>query len=109
MDPIVLDGVGFALPGLAAMLHGVNLTVGEGEVVALVGPTGCGKSTLIHICAGVITHFITGDLTGNAHIFGTDTRDSSLAKIAANLGTVRQHPANQLLNLIVPSEIPWEM
>ena len=80
MDPIVLDGVGFAFPGLPPMLHGVNLTVGEGEVVALVGPTGCGKSTLIHICAGVIPHFITGELTGNVHIFGTDTRDSSLAR-----------------------------
>jgi len=109
MDPIVLDGVGFAFPGLPPMLHGVNLTVGEGEVVALVGPTGCGKSTLIHICAGVIPHFITGELTGNVHIFGTDTRDSSLAKIAANIGTVTQDPENQLFNLIVADEIAWGM
>src|SRR3989449_4189425 len=109
MDPIVLDGVGFAFPGLPSMLHDVNLTVGEGEVVALVGPTGCGKSTLLHICAGVIPHFITGELTGNVHIFGTDTRDSSLAKIAANIGTVTQDPENQLFNLIVADEIAWGM
>ncbi|TMD90921.1 MAG: ATP-binding cassette domain-containing protein [Chloroflexi bacterium] len=109
MDPIVLDGVGFAFPGLPPMLHGVNLTVGEGEVVALVGPTGCGKSTLLHICAGVIPHFITGELTGSVHIFGTNTRDSTLAKIAANIGTVTQDPENQLFNLIVADEIAWGM
>ncbi|TMB95381.1 MAG: ATP-binding cassette domain-containing protein, partial [Chloroflexi bacterium] len=95
--------------GLPPMLHGVNLTVGEGEVVALVGPTGCGKSTLLHICAGVIPHFITGELTGSVHIFGTNTRDSTLAKIAANIGTVTQDPENQLFNLIVADEIAWGM
>src|SRR2546428_14113201 len=101
MDPIVLDGVGFAFPALPPLLHDVNLTISEGEVVALVGPTGCGKSTLLHICAGGIPHFITGELTGNVHIFGTNTHDSSLAKIAANIGTVTQDPENQLFNLLV--------
>jgi energy-coupling factor transport system ATP-binding protein len=109
MDPIVLDGVGFAFPGLPPLLHDVNLTVGEGEVVALVGPTGCGKSTLLHICAGVIPHFITGELTGNVHIFGTNTKDTSLARIAADIGTVTQDPENQLFNLIVADEIAWGM
>lgn len=109
MDPIVLDGVGFAFPGLPPLLHDVSLTVGEGEVVALVGPTGCGKSTLLHICAGVIPHFITGELTGDVHIFGTNTRETSLARIAADIGTVTQDPENQLFNLIVADEIAWGM
>ena len=109
MDPIVLDGVGFAFPGLPPLLHDVNLTVGEGKVVALVGPTGCGKSTLLHICAGVIPHFITGELTGDVHVFGTNTRETSLARIAADIGTVTQDPENQLFNLIVADEIAWGM
>jgi len=109
MDPITLDGVGFAFPGLPPLLHDVNLKVGEGEVVALVGPTGCGKSTLLHICAGVIPHFITGELTGEVHIFGTNTRETSLARIAADIGTVTQDPENQLFNLIVADEVAWGM
>ena len=109
MEPITLDGVGFAFPGLPPLLHDVNLKVGEGEVVALVGPTGCGKSTLLHICAGVIPHFITGELTGEVHIFGTNTRETSLARIAADIGTVTQDPENQLFNLIVADEVAWGM
>ena len=109
MDPITLDGVGFAFPGLQPLLRDVNLRVGEGEVVALVGPTGCGKSTLLHICAGVIPHFITGELTGEVHVFGVNTKETSLARIAADIGTVTQDPENQLFNLIVADEIAWGM
>ncbi|MCA9395960.1 MAG: ATP-binding cassette domain-containing protein, partial [Candidatus Omnitrophica bacterium] len=36
-----------------SILNDVNLTVNEGESVALLGPTGCGKSTLIYMIAGL--------------------------------------------------------
>ena len=39
--------------GETEVLHGLDLTVGEGEFVALVGPSGCGKSTLLRIIAGL--------------------------------------------------------
>ncbi|MBZ9793611.1 sn-glycerol-3-phosphate ABC transporter ATP-binding protein UgpC [Rhizobium sp. 3T7] len=39
--------------GHHAILHGVDLDVGEGEFVVLVGPSGCGKSTLLRLIAGL--------------------------------------------------------
>ncbi|CDM62132.1 MULTISPECIES: ABC transporter ATP-binding protein [Rhizobium] len=39
--------------GHHAILHGIDLDVGEGEFVVLVGPSGCGKSTLLRLIAGL--------------------------------------------------------
>ena len=39
--------------GTEPVLHGVNLTVEDGEFVVFVGPSGCGKSTLLRMIAGL--------------------------------------------------------
>src|SRR5512139_127734 len=39
--------------GLTAVIHGVNVDIGDGEFVVLVGPSGCGKSTLLRMVAGL--------------------------------------------------------
>ena len=47
-----VDAVGFRYPGTeAAVLTDVSITVGDGERLALVGPTGAGKSTLAKLMA----------------------------------------------------------
>ena len=40
---------------LIRALEAVNLTVGQGDFAALVGPTGCGKTTLLNIIAGLLS------------------------------------------------------
>jgi multiple sugar transport system ATP-binding protein len=39
--------------GQIPVLHGVDLSIGEGEFTVLVGPSGCGKSTLLRMIAGL--------------------------------------------------------
>src|SRR6187401_2637837 len=39
--------------GATAVIHGVDITIGDGEFVVLVGPSGCGKSTLLRMIAGL--------------------------------------------------------
>lgn len=39
--------------GLFEILHGIDLTIADGEFVVFVGPSGCGKSTLLRVIAGL--------------------------------------------------------
>src|SRR5665647_1916300 len=39
--------------GLAPGIHGVTITIDDGQFVVLVGPSGCGKSTLLRMIAGL--------------------------------------------------------
>lgn len=69
-SPLVLEAVSLTLPssaGPVAILRGVDLSVAAGETVAVIGPSGSGKSSLISIAAGLETP--TG---GKAILFDTD-------------------------------------
>ena len=74
---------------LTPVLHGVDLTVLEGEFVALMGPSGSGKSTLMHIMS-----FLDRPSGGDYSYRGqtvTDLTDDDLAKLRlSDLGFVFQ-------------------
>lgn len=40
-------------PGDVAVIHGIDMQVGDGEFIVIVGPSGCGKSTLMRMVAGL--------------------------------------------------------
>ncbi len=50
-----LEGVGKTYPNGAHALEGVSFTVRPGEIVAIVGGSGCGKSTMLRAIAGLDT------------------------------------------------------
>ncbi len=74
-----------------SVLDDVNFSVGDGEIVALVGRNGSGKSTLGRLVAG-----ISGLQDGTVQVDGKDY-DKAYQGIRANLGIVFQNPENQLL------------
>ncbi|MBJ35124.1 MAG: ABC transporter ATP-binding protein [Euryarchaeota archaeon] len=43
--------------GSVKIIHGIDIYVNEGEFVTIIGPNGCGKSTLIKIIFGIATHY----------------------------------------------------
>src|SRR5450756_194223 len=48
--------------GLAPVIHGVTITIDDGQFVVLVGPSGCGKSTLLRMIAG-LENITAGEIT----------------------------------------------
>ena len=53
MSRIVLEGVGKTYPGGVEAVRDVSLEAAEGEFLVLVGPSGCDKSTLLRMIAGL--------------------------------------------------------
>jgi ATP-binding cassette, subfamily B, bacterial MsbA len=85
---VVMDNVAFHYnPQLPEVLHGVSLRLSAGEVVALVGPSGAGKTTI----ASLLPRF--WDVTGGRITFdGIDIRDLSLKELRGAIGIVPQEP-----------------
>jgi subfamily B ATP-binding cassette protein MsbA len=85
---IAMDNVVFQYnPNLPRVLHGVSLRINAGEVVALVGPSGAGKTTV----ASLLPRF--WDVTGGRITFdGIDIRDLALAELRGAIGIVPQEP-----------------
>jgi subfamily B ATP-binding cassette protein MsbA len=82
---IRMDGVTFAYEPGNPVLRDVDLTVRLGEVVALVGPSGGGKSTL----ADLLPRFVEPD-SGRVLLDGVDVRQLSLRSLRRLMGIVSQ-------------------
>ncbi|MEU1468062.1 ATP-binding cassette domain-containing protein [Streptomyces sp. NPDC005761] len=92
-----------------ATLSGVDLTVPEGELVLLVGPSGVGKSTLLGAVSGLVPHFTGGRLTGRVTVDGRDTRTHKPRELADLVGTVGQDPLSHFVTDTVEDELAYGM
>ena len=91
VDPGQLSGrvefidVSFSYGGNWPAVAGLNFTAMPGETVALVGPTGAGKSTAV-----ALLHRAFDPQSGSIKIDGIDIRDMKLSALRSNIGVVFQ-------------------
>ncbi|MGW9449668.1 ABC transporter ATP-binding protein [Streptomyces sp. NPDC055632] len=90
-------------------LRNLDLTVPEGELVLLVGPSGVGKSTLLNAVSGLVPHFTGGTLTGRVTVDGRDTRTHPPRELADVVGTVGQDPSAHFVTDTVEDELAYGM
>ncbi len=82
---VVFDNVSFAYEDGTQALRNVSLTVGAGETVALVGPSGGGKSTIINLLPRLY------DVSaGSVSIDGQDVRNVTMKSLRENMALVSQ-------------------
>ena len=85
---VALENVHFSYDdGSPEVLHGVDLTVQPGETVAIVGPSGGGKSTLCQL----VPRFYDSD-SGVVSVDGTDVRRLTQHSLRRSIPVCRHHP-----------------
>lgn len=90
-------------------LKNINLTIGRGEKVLIVGLSGSGKSTLGNCVNGLIPFVYKGEITGSCTVKGKDTRSMSVAELSKTVGTVLQDSDGQFVGLTVGEDIAFAM
>lgn len=86
---VEFEGVEFAYPGRKekTVLHSFNLTIHAGEKVALVGPSGAGKTTVINLLLGFYQ-----PTAGTIKLDGTASHQLDLKDIRDSIAIVEQEP-----------------
>jgi ATP-binding cassette subfamily B protein/subfamily B ATP-binding cassette protein MsbA len=97
---IRLEGVTFGYEPERAILHNVSLEAKPGEMVAIVGHTGAGKSTLVSLIARLYDPW-----QGTIRFDGTDIRQVKLSSLRDNIAFVLQEPF--LLRLTIAENIAY--
>ncbi len=94
---IALNGVTYRYPGTQRdALHAIDLVVGEGELVGVVGANGAGKSTLCYVLSGYVPHFFNGTVEGSVQVAGHDVTRTPIGELASEIGLVFHNPFNQI-------------
>ncbi|PVX23837.1 MAG: ABC transporter ATP-binding protein [Candidatus Bathyarchaeum sp.] len=94
----------FTYPTGLEALKGIDLTVEDGEFLAVMGQNGAGKTTLVKHFNGLLK-----PTKGEVLVDGVSTRNVSVAKLARNVGFVFQNPDHQLFSESVEEEIAFAL
>ncbi|SHN73027.1 ABC transporter ATP-binding protein [Desulfitobacterium chlororespirans] len=88
-------------------LKQVSLAVAKGKFIALMGPTGAGKTTLSLCLNGLIPQFLQGELQGEVRIGGKDTREVRVQDLAKQVGLVLQDAESQIIGRTVGEDVAF--
>jgi osmoprotectant transport system ATP-binding protein len=105
---IVFEGVSYSRPPAGRVLDGVDLTIATGTVIALVGRSGAGKSTMLRLINGLLM-----PERGRVLVDGRATADADLLQLRRTIGYVLQdvglfpHLTVQQNVAVVPALLKW--
>ena len=102
MEEIIrIDNLSFSYPDGQQALTDINLTIYQGEAVALIGPNGAGKSTLLLHLNGILHS------DGVVRVLGRSVDDKNLRWVRSKVGLVFQNPDDQLFSPTVFDDVAF--
>jgi energy-coupling factor transport system ATP-binding protein len=100
--PITFTDVSFAYPDGSLAVDSINLTIADGERLAIVGQNGAGKTTTVKMMNGLLK-----PSKGSVFVDGVPTTKRTTATISADVGYVFQNPDDQIFASDVRSELEY--
>jgi len=101
-EVISIENLCYSYPDGQPALRGVNLSIQEGETVALIGPNGAGKSTLLFHLNGLLHSH-----DGTVKVLGQIVHDKNLNAVRRHVGMVFQNPDDQLFSPTVFDDVAF--
>lgn len=97
MSVISLEHVGYRYPlGHEDAVHDVSFQVEQGQVCALLGANGSGKTTICNLIRGFIPRFYRGEPTGLVQLAGRPVEQYDDAELTETIGYSFQNPFTQM-------------
>jgi energy-coupling factor transport system ATP-binding protein len=94
---LTVEGLSYRHAGARGpSLRDVDLVLGDGEVVGVVGANDSGKTTLCLVLSGLAPRVVGGTLTGRVSIDGVDAKALAMHEVAALVGIGFDDPSTQL-------------
>lgn len=93
---------GYGKTKAAELIHGISLSIEDGEFIALTGENGAGKSTFSKLLAGILK-----PSDGKICVNGIDTKKAKNSMLAKTTGFLFQNPDRQLCTYTVRDEIAF--
>lgn len=104
---ITLKNVSFQYEGCEEGVHGIDLTVCDGECVVLIGPSGGGKTTLTRLINGLAPSCYQGTQKGSLRINDTEIASLPAWRIGQEIGSVFQDPKSQFFSSELVGEVAF--
>lgn len=101
-DTVEFRNVGFSYPGSSGkpVLSGIDLKVGKGQMIAILGSTGCGKTSLVNL----VPRFYDAT-NGDVLVDGVNVKDYDVDTLRSKIGVVLQK--SELFSGTVAENIRW--
>jgi energy-coupling factor transporter ATPase len=101
-DRVSISEVTYTYPRQSSpTLREVNLHVQTGGVLAVMGPTGAGKTTLVSLLNGLIPQYFEGLIRGQVIVSSFSTYEHSIQRLVEHVGMVLQDPETQIFGITV--------